>query len=107
MKAHFHFIDAHRKEWLGKYKTFNEFYKRFEVTPDMLAQLVATGKEMGVEYNEEEYQKALPLLRLQMKALIARDLWDMNEYYHSLMTRMKVSGKRWNCWSNRTLRGCC
>ena len=54
----------------------------FEVTPDMLAQLVATGKEMGVEYNEEEYQKALPLLRLQMKALIARDLWDMNEYYH-------------------------
>ena len=35
-----------------------------------------------VEYNEEEYQKALPLLRLQMKALIARDLWDMNEYYH-------------------------
>ena len=36
---------------------------------------------MGVEYNEEEYQKALPLLRLQMKALIARDLWDMNEYY--------------------------
>ena len=82
MKAHFHFIDAHRKEWLGKYKTFNEFYKRFEVTPDMLAQLVATGKEMGVEYNEEEYQKALPLLRLQMKALIARDLWDMNEYYH-------------------------
>ena len=23
MKAHFHFIDAHRKEWLGKYKTFN------------------------------------------------------------------------------------
>ena len=82
IKAHFHFIDAHRKEWLGKYKTFNEFYKRFEVTPDMLAQLVATGKEMGVEYNEEEYQKALPLLRLQMKALIARDLWDMNEYYH-------------------------
>ena len=81
MKAHFHFIDAHRKEWLGKYKTFNEFYKRFEVTPDMLAQLVATGKEMGVEYNEEEYQKALPLLKLQMKALIARDLWDMNEYF--------------------------
>ena len=82
MKAHFHFMDAHRKEWLGKYKTFNEFYKRFEVTPDMLAQLVATGKEMGVEYHEDEYQKALPLLKLQMKALIARDLWDMNEYYH-------------------------
>ena len=105
MKAHFHFIDAHRKEWLGKYKTFNEFYKRFEVTPDMLAQLVATGKEMGVEYNEEEYQKALPLLKLQMKALIARDLWD--SIITSSMMPMKVSGKHWSCWNNRILKDCC
>ena len=26
-------------------------------------------------------QKTLPYLKLQMKALIARDLWDMNEYF--------------------------
>ena len=82
MKAHFKFVDAHRKEWLDKYKKFDDFYKHFEVTPAMLDQLVAIGKEMGVEYKEEEYQKALSLLKLQMKALIARDLWDMNEYYH-------------------------
>ncbi len=82
MKVHFQQIDAHRNEWLSKYKKFDDFRKKFEVSPDMLQQLVATGKEMGVEYNEEEYQKALPLLKLQMKALIARDLWDMNEYYH-------------------------
>ena len=82
MKVHFRQIDAHRDEWLSKYKKFDDFHKKFEVSPDMLRQLVATGKEMGVEYNEEEYQKALPLLKLQMKALIARDLWDMNEYYH-------------------------
>ena len=82
MKVHFRQIDAHRDEWLSKYKKFDDFHKKFEVSSDMLRQLVATGKEMGVEYNEEEYQKALPLLKLQMKALIARDLWDMNEYYH-------------------------
>ena len=60
---------------------------------------------MGVEYNEEEYQKALPLLKLQMKALIARDLWDMNEYYHVINdAKRKASGRLWNCWNNRILK---
>ena len=29
----------------------------------------------------EQYNKALPLIKAQLKALIARDLWDMNEYF--------------------------
>ena len=36
---------------------------------------------MGAEYNEEQFQTALPLIKTQLKALIARDLWDMNEYF--------------------------
>ena len=31
--------------------------------------------------NDEELQQTLPMLRTQLKALIARDLWDMNEYF--------------------------
>ena len=27
------------------------------------------------------YEKSKPLIKLQLKALIARDLWEMNEYY--------------------------
>ncbi len=80
MKVHYRTVDKQRKEWLAKYQRFDDFYKKFEVPQVMLDDLVAIGKEMGVEYNEAEYQKALPLLKLQMKALIARDLWDMNEY---------------------------
>lgn len=82
MKVHYHAIEAHRKEWLARYKTFDSFYRGFQVPDTLLAELVSAGKEAGVSYHEEEYRKALPLLKLQMKALIARDLWDMNEYYH-------------------------
>jgi len=31
--------------------------------------------------DDEELQKTLPSLRRQMKALVARDLWDMSEYF--------------------------
>ena len=39
------------------------------------------GKKSGVKYDEKLYEEALPLLKVQMKALIARDLWEMNEYF--------------------------
>ncbi len=31
---------------------------------------------------KEEYENTLVMLRRQVKALVARDLWDMNEYHH-------------------------
>ena len=31
--------------------------------------------------DDDELQKSLPKLSLQLKALVARDLWDMSEYF--------------------------
>ena len=31
--------------------------------------------------DDEELNRTLPHLRLQLKALVARDLWDMSEYF--------------------------
>ena len=39
-----------------------------------------------MKFNEEQYQKSLPLIKTQLKALIARDLWDMNEYFRVMNT---------------------
>ena len=46
-----------------------------------MSQLQETAQKEGIEFNEEQYQKSLPLIKTQLKALIARDIWDMNEYY--------------------------
>lgn len=74
-------VDAYRAEWLKQYKDFRHFDREFEITPAMLEELKALGKTLGAEYKEEEYQAALPLIKAQLKALIARDLWDMSEYF--------------------------
>lgn len=74
-------IDAHHSEWKEKYKTFERFNKRFEVSDEMLEDLISLGKTLGAEFKEDEYKTALPLIKIQLKALIARDLWDMNEYF--------------------------
>lgn len=79
-------IDTHRTEWKEKYKTFDRFNKRFDVTDDILNDLIKLGESIGAKYNEEQYKIALPLIKTQLKALIARDLWDMNEYFQVINT---------------------
>ena len=40
--------------------------------------------------DDAELQRTLPYLRLQLKALIARDLWDMNEYFQLMNTKNHI-----------------
>lgn len=39
-----------------------------------------------IKFDEKQYRKSLPLIKTQLKALIARDLWDMNEYFQIMNT---------------------
>ena len=84
LKVHFQLIDAHREEWTKKYADYAVFSREFDLDDKMMQQLVEEGEKEGVKFNEEQYKKSEPLIKLQLKALIARDLWDMNEYYHTI-----------------------
>lgn len=84
LKMHFRWIDLYREEWMKQYADYGTFQREFGITGEMMQQLIDEGVKEGVEYDEEQYRKSEPLIRLQLKALIARDLWDMNEYYHTI-----------------------
>lgn len=61
------------------YKGFNE---SFEVPLTLLDEIYAEGKKQGVEpKDDEELQQTNKYLSMQLKALIARDLWSMSEYF--------------------------
>lgn len=76
------YIDSHRKALKRSYSTFADFDKKFEVPQDMLDLLMEEGEKVGVKpKDEEELNQSLPQLKLQLKALVARDLWDTSEYF--------------------------
>lgn len=75
------YLDQNRKELSKKYPNVNIFKDKFVVTEEMLKELVRLAEEEKVEYNEEQYNKSKDFISLQIKALIARDLYDMNEYF--------------------------
>lgn len=74
-------IDRHRVEWREKYKTFERFQKHFKIGKQDLKELIQLGTTLGATYDEKQFNTSLPLIETQMKALIARDLWDMSEYF--------------------------
>ena len=76
------YVDNHRKELKKKYPDFALFKQAFEVPQKLVDNILAEGKKLKVEpKSDAELQRTLPYLRLQLKALIARDLWDMSEYF--------------------------
>lgn len=60
---------------------FARFKDTFQVPQEMMDILLERAKEAKVEYTDSMLQATKPLLSTQLKALLARDLWDMSEYY--------------------------
>lgn len=76
------YMDKNRKQLLKQYPTFEEFKKKFEVPQSFIDTILAEGEKLNVKAkDEDELNRTLPPLRIQLKALIARDLWDMSEYF--------------------------
>jgi carboxyl-terminal processing protease len=76
------FVDNHRKELKAQWTSFKDFKQGFEVPQSLVDTIIADGEKQQIKPRDEgEMEKTLPYLRLQLKALIARDLWDMSEYY--------------------------
>ena len=80
------YIERHREELKAKYKDFDTFNKKFEIDEAFLADMRALADEAKVKFDEAQYERSLPLIKTQLKALIARDLWDMNEYFRVMNT---------------------
>ena len=59
---------------------FERFKKEFEVPQELFDLLWAKAKEEHIEYTDSMYQATLPLLRLQLKAMVARDIFSISEY---------------------------
>ena len=82
IQASLHYIDENRERLLAEYPTIDDFEKRFEVDDAFVEMLRQQGvrDSVKIEGGEEEFQSSLPELKLQLKQLVARDLWDMSDF---------------------------
>lgn len=60
---------------------FQRFKRDFSFPQELMDILLEKATEAKVTYTDSIVQASRPLLEVQLKALLARDLWDMSEYY--------------------------
>ncbi len=58
-----------------------DFTKEFEVTDAMIRKITRIGEEVGVDYNAEELKISKALLKVQVKAQIARSVWGEEGFF--------------------------
>ena len=76
------YVDKHRKELKKRYTSFEDFKQNFVFPKDEIDAMIAEAEKSNLKpKDKEELEKTLPRLSLQLKALVARDLWDMSEYF--------------------------
>lgn len=76
------YVDQNRKALKKAYKTFADYKQQFEIPQSLLQDVFDEGEKAKAKLKDEEERKqSLPMIKMQLKALIARDLWDMTEYF--------------------------
>ena len=75
------YLDKHRKELFAAYPTFTDFKKNFSISDEIMNELIGAGEKENVKKDEKALTVSGSIIRLQMKALLARDLWKNDSYY--------------------------
>ena len=74
------YIDGVRASLSKQYKQFNAFNKGYQVPDKVIEEMVAFAETKDLPRDELGLQNSLPIIRIQLKALVARTLFDSSAY---------------------------
>lgn len=75
------YVDKHRTELSNDYPDFAKFKKEFNITDEMINNLLEAAVKEKIEKNEEEIAAAKVNFSRDLKAIIARNIWGQSEFY--------------------------
>ena len=97
------YYDKNRDDLNAKYPTFQAFKDNFQFSPDDIKDFIAKGEADGVKYNEEQFNKSKKEILLILKALVATNIWQTNEYFQIVNQDDKVIKRALNVISDKKL----
>lgn len=80
------YVNDHREEILEKFPTVKTYVEGFMIDDDFMGDFIAFAEEMDVPFDVEGYDASGDYLRTQIKAWMARNLWDVSASYEVFST---------------------
>ena len=94
IEAYLKYADTNRKALKSKYSSFDKFDANYKVPESLTDRIIEEGRKQNINpKDDDELHRTLVYLRLQLKALVARDLWNMNEYFRIWNKQSRIVDK--------------
>jgi carboxyl-terminal processing protease len=79
----YQFTDKNRKQLMKNFPSFDSFNNEFICDDKFMAAFFkyVEKEDASLEKNEEEYAISKTAIKLRLKAYLARNLWDTDEFY--------------------------
>lgn len=74
------YVDVNRETLRKKYSNFEVFERKFNPEKEISDLIMKDAEKNKIEVADSALTESMPAITLQIKALIARDLWSLNEY---------------------------
>jgi carboxyl-terminal processing protease len=74
-------VDKNRNALLANYPDVEIFKKKYEITPEMVDNLKQMALSDSIKWDDEQFERSRDFLFTQLKALIARDLYNSSAYF--------------------------
>jgi carboxyl-terminal processing protease len=78
------YVDNNRENIKSQYADFNSFKKGFKVSDQILNDFFALGETEEIARDEEGIRTSGEFIRRQLRALIANQMWGVNEFYECI-----------------------
>jgi len=75
------YIDKNRQDLLRKYPDITSFKSDFEIGEPLMELFLKAVEEADMEADEEQFKISEPLIKTQIKGLIAQKLYDITSFY--------------------------
>jgi len=75
------YVDNNRQQLHVKYPEFRMFIEKFEPSDDIINQLITYAETQDLTLNDADFSRSKDHISHVIKAYIARDLWNTNEFY--------------------------
>jgi carboxyl-terminal processing protease len=80
------YVEENRIRIQEEYPSWDQFNADFETEGEVLERFFDRVEKEGIEFNEADWDVSQLLIKTQIKALIARHVWDINAYYQIMLT---------------------
>lgn len=87
------YVDKEKKNLLKLYPTFDKFKSHFQVQSELEQEVIAEAEREKIPFVADEYERSKPFMMIYLKAIIARDIWTVTEYFQVINEQNEIYNK--------------